>query len=251
MGIRGDEDREGYISKKPNIQSIFPFRKNIWSEDVVQKALANTQMPHVLDLYASINVEQRSARFEELLAQPISSHYTQAQKLTQLLDLHTQDFNHLIFAWLKNTSYPLAQEHDFPLLTNEEVLIREDIFRILEESGVGIPDYYHKKDFVVNDKVGQYSRSRSGCYFCFFQQKIEWIWLYEQHPERFQKAMDYEKDGYTWNQEERLEDLVQPDRMEQIKAEFLKKSAQSGKKSPFLLDILDEEEGVGCAACFI
>ena len=27
VGIRGDEDREGYISKKVNIQSIFPFRK--------------------------------------------------------------------------------------------------------------------------------------------------------------------------------------------------------------------------------
>ena len=42
VGIRGDEDREGYISKKPNIQSIFPFRKNIWSEDVIRKVLANS-----------------------------------------------------------------------------------------------------------------------------------------------------------------------------------------------------------------
>ncbi|MEJ7662190.1 MAG: hypothetical protein WKG07_22800 [Hymenobacter sp.] len=39
VGIRGDEDREGYISRKPNIQSIFPFRRNIWSEDVVQRVL--------------------------------------------------------------------------------------------------------------------------------------------------------------------------------------------------------------------
>ena len=37
VGIRGDENREGYISKKSNIQSIFPFRKNIWSEDVIRK----------------------------------------------------------------------------------------------------------------------------------------------------------------------------------------------------------------------
>ena len=29
VGIRGDEDRDGYISSKPNIQAIFPFRKNI------------------------------------------------------------------------------------------------------------------------------------------------------------------------------------------------------------------------------
>ena len=86
---------------------------------------------------------------------------------------------------------------------------------------------------------------------CFFQQKIEWIWLYEQHPDRFQLAMEYEKDGYTWNQEERLEDLIQPERMQQIKADFLKRSANSDPKSPYLLDVLADEEGVGCAACFI
>lgn len=35
VGIRGDEDREGYISTKPNIQSIFPFRRNIWSIEIL------------------------------------------------------------------------------------------------------------------------------------------------------------------------------------------------------------------------
>ena len=35
VGIRGDEDREGYLSRKTNIQAIFPFRRNIWSEDVI------------------------------------------------------------------------------------------------------------------------------------------------------------------------------------------------------------------------
>src|SRR5690606_35613933 len=51
VGIRGDEDREGYISKKTNIQSIFPFRKNIWSEDVVKKLLVNVNRQELLDLY--------------------------------------------------------------------------------------------------------------------------------------------------------------------------------------------------------
>jgi len=37
VGIRGDEDRDGYISSKPNIQAIFPFRRNIWSLDVINK----------------------------------------------------------------------------------------------------------------------------------------------------------------------------------------------------------------------
>ena len=39
VGIRGDEDREGYVSTKPNIQAIFLFRKNIWSVDVINKFL--------------------------------------------------------------------------------------------------------------------------------------------------------------------------------------------------------------------
>lgn len=251
VGIRGDEDREGYISKKSNIQSIFPFRKNIWSEDVVGKILANSNREDLLDLYQSLDLNEKSQRFEDLLGQVVETSFTQSQKLDLLLDLNVKDFNRLVFAWLQTTNYPLAEETYFPLVDNDEVLVREDIFRLLNETGVGVPAYYHKMPFEVNGITGHYSRSRSGCYFCFFQQKIEWIWLYEQHPERFQMAMEYEKDGYTWNQEERLEDLIQPERMQQIKEDFIKKSANPDPKSPFLLDILADEEGVGCAACFI
>ena len=46
---------------------------------------------------------------------------------------------------------------------------------ILESSGLGYPKYYEW-------------RSRSGCIFCFFQQKIEWVRLKERHPEDFEKA---------------------------------------------------------------
>jgi hypothetical protein len=153
---------------------------------------------------------------------------------------------------LKTTDYPLAKETSFPLLDNDEVLVREDIFRILEESGVGVPAYYNKVDFDVNGKVGQYSRSRSGCYFCFFQQKIEWVWLYEQHPDLYKKAMQYEKDGYTWGQGESLEELIRPERMQQIKTDYLKRmEKKSQSKSPYLIDILGEAEGEGCAACFV
>jgi len=251
VGIRGDEDREGYISKKPNIQSIFPFRKNIWSEDVVNKALANGNREAILDFYKSIELSKRSQRFEELLWQPVEPAFTQAQKLNLLLDLNVKDFNRLVFAWLQTTTYPLAKETYFPLVDNEDVLVREDIFNLLKETGVGVPAYYNKMPFEVNGRSGNYSRSRSGCYFCFFQQKIEWIWLYEQHPERFQMALEYEKEGYTWNQDERLENLIQPERVQQIKEDFLKKNASSDTKSPYLLDVLADEEGVGCAACFI
>ncbi len=44
------------------------------------------------------------------------------------------------------------------------------IKRILADSGVGLPAYYEW-------------RSRSGCYFCFFQRKNEWAGLLKQHPD--------------------------------------------------------------------
>ena len=69
-------------------------------------------------------------------------------------------------------------------------MILEDIKRILTESGIGIPGYYRW-------------RSRSGCYFCFYQQVGEWQNLKDVHPGLFEKAMGYERDsvgdrGYTW-----------------------------------------------------
>ena len=252
VGIRGDEDREGYISKKPNIQSIFPFRKNIWSKDITQGALKNENISDLSGTYKRYVNSDKISRILEVVNEPLSPHFTQNDKLNALLDIDVKSFNKVIFDFIKTTNYSLAKAEDFPLLENDDILIRDDIFRILRESGVGVPQYYEKVNFAVNGKKGHYARSRSGCYFCFFQQKIEWVWLYEQHPERFKKAMKYEKAGYTWRQDERLEDLIKPERIQQIKEDHLKKIEKSShKKSPYLLDILDESEGEGCAACFI
>ena len=83
----------------------------------------------------------------------------------------------------------------------EDGLIKDDIIRILDDSGIGMPDYYRW-------------RSRSGCYFCFFQRKYEWVRLSEEHPEFFRKAMKYEnnhKDGrqYFWSEREPLAKLLE------------------------------------------
>ena len=177
VGIRGDEDREGYISTKKNIQSIFPFRKNIWSEDVIAKALSNQNIENVISFSKNIDFGKYQDKASQILSKKIDSAFTQTQKLNALLDTDIKGFNHLIFEFLKTTEYPLSKEDSFPLLDNEDVLVRDDIFRILEESGVGVPAYYNKVDFDVNGKTGQYSRSRSGCFFCFYQQKIESIVL--------------------------------------------------------------------------
>ncbi len=98
----------------------------------------------------------------------------------------------------------------FPLI--DDGLVKDDIFRLLDES-VGIPEYYKW-------------RSRSGCYFCFFQRQDEWLGLKENHPELFAKAKEYEQrfrerydmeiaqkklvgSGlYTWNQAGTLEEVV-------------------------------------------
>jgi hypothetical protein len=161
-------------------------------------------------------------------------------------------FNNLVFKFLKTTEYPLAKEDTFQLIENDDVLVRNDVFKLLEESGVGVPAYYNKVEFEINGKKGEYARSRSGCFFCFFQQKIEWVWLFEQHPDLYKKAMEYEKDGYTWGQNESLEELMQPERVSAIKEEYVKRMERKSRTtSPYLIDILDDSEGEGCAACFI
>ena len=86
------------------------------------------------------------------------------------------------------------------------------VLEILEGTGLGLPQYYEW-------------RTRSGCTFCFFQQKIEWVRLKERHPEYFEEARRYEKtalrDGspFTWSRGESLDDLAQPERIAQIRAE--------------------------------
>ena len=122
IGIRGDEDREGYVSKKPPVIS---------------------DRPNILPVYP-----------------------------------------------FKDDAMGLA-----------------DIEAILEESGLGMPSYYEW-------------RSRSGCYFCFYQQIGEWQGLREQHPELFEMAKKYErvKNGkrFTWSQGKTLDEIAAQERRELV-----------------------------------
>lgn len=94
----------------------------------------------------------------------------------------------------------------------EDGIRKEDVHRILEEAGLGAPAYYEW-------------RSRSGCYFCFFQQRVEWVGLMERHPHLYEKARAFEKEdtGYFWNQRESLKQVAQPERVEQIKTEHARR----------------------------
>ena len=100
------------------------------------------------------------------------------------------------------------------------------VMEILEAAGLGLPRYYSW-------------RTRSGCTFCFFQQKIEWVRLKEEHPEAFKEAKAYEKDAvdhgspFTWSQGESLEELEQPERTRQIQADHERRLARlRGKVQP-------------------
>ena len=257
VGIRGDENREGYISKKENIQTIFPFRKNIWSEDVIKKALTNENIELMVAYYERLCSESKLPNALNYLNTKISPKFTQKQKLEALLDLDVKLFNKVIFEFLKTTDYPVGKLDYFPLVENDEIIKLNDVFRILEDSGVGVPAYYNPVEYKVEIngeiKKGTYSRSRSGCFFCFYQQKIEWVWLLEQHPDLFEKAIEYEKEGYTW-MTERLEDLKQPERVASIKKEHFLRISRQKKKSRSSQSWQDEilaAEGEGCASCFI
>lgn len=254
VGIRGDENRDGYISKKENIQTIFPFRKNIWSEDVIKKFLNNSNIDFITECYKKLMPDNLELILR-YIEQPISMRFTQKQKLNALLDTNIKLFNRVVFEWLKGTDYPVGKLKEFSLIDNDENLIIDDIFQILENSGVGVPAYYKPIEYQVEIngeiKSGTYSRSRSGCFFCFYQQKIEWVWLLEQHPLLFEEAISYEKEGYTW-MEENLEDLRRPERVNTIKKDYyLKTHRQKEKARLSWQDQIIQAEGEGCASCFI
>lgn len=257
VGIRGDENREGYISKKENIQTIFPFRKNIWSEDVIKKFLSNSNIEVVKGYYNDFSDKNVLANVLQYVEQSISPKFTQTQKLNALMDVDLKLFNKVIFEFLKTTDYPIGKLDVFPLIENDEIIGLNDVFQILEESGVGVPAYYKPIEYQVEIdgeiKKGTYSRSRSGCFFCFYQQKIEWVWLLEQHPELYAKAITYEKEGYTWMAES-LETLNKPERVAAIKKEHFLRMNRQNKKSrtgQSWQDEILEAEGEGCASCFI
>lgn len=129
----------------------------------------------------------------------------------------------------------------------EDGITRDDVMRILEESGVGLPSYYAW-------------RSRSGCYFCFFQRKSEWVGLLEQHPDLYEKAMAYEKpeQGYTWQQKESLAELRRPERIAQIRQREAERKAQAAarRRPRTLAEVFgvadaDPEDERACLICHL
>lgn len=134
--------------------------------------------------------------------------------------------------------------------------------RILEDAGIGLPEYYTW-------------RTRSGCYFCFYQRKAEWVGLAERHPDLFERAVAIERkvlkdagvDGdadfsatamqgraYTWSQGETLTQLrARAEEIQQRHAEAMERARRTRKKIPLvevLANALDEDDDLTpCQVC--
>lgn len=107
----------------------------------------------------------------------------------------------------------------------EHGLDKAAVVDLLESSGLGLPSYYGW-------------RSRSGCTFCFYQQKIEWVRLKREHPEAFEEAKRYEKTAlqhgspFTWSDRESLAELERPERVTEIEADYERRLAREKARRP-------------------
>jgi 3'-phosphoadenosine 5'-phosphosulfate sulfotransferase (PAPS reductase)/FAD synthetase len=135
----------------------------------------------------------------------------------------------------------------------DDGLVLSDIERILRESGIGMPPYT------------RWGRTRSGCYFCFFQQKIEWVRLKQTHPDLFEEAKKYERvyektgNFFTWSQGESLAELERPERMAEIVRQAERQLAleMNKRENLSLFDVFsemfgpkeDDEDEQACLVC--
>ena len=148
----------------------------------------------------------------------------------------------------------------FPFI--EDDIDHAGVMRILDEAGIGLPEYYSW-------------RTRSGCYFCFYQRKAEWVGLSERHPELFERAVAIENKmlkeagaagdasysevamksrAFTWSQGESLPELVA--RKVEIKErhEIAMERARARRKNIPLVEVLTDaldadDDSPACTVC--
>ncbi|MGH3736859.1 MAG: phosphoadenosine phosphosulfate reductase family protein [Micromonosporaceae bacterium] len=137
----------------------------------------------------------------------------------------------------------------------EDGIDREGVNQILDEAGIGLPDYYQW-------------RTRSGCYFCFFQRKHEWVGLADRHPDLFQRAIEYEDKvnfeatamqgrQYTWSQGESLRELIaRREEIQQRHQDSLARAARRARPNLPLIEVLsdaldEEDDAAGCTVCHL
>ena len=153
-------------------------------------------------------------------------------------------------------------ETRFPFI--DAKIDHDGVMNILSDAGIGLPDYYEW-------------RTRSGCYFCFFQRKAEWIGLADRHPELFERAVAIEQkvlqdagvDGdadftstamkgrqYTWSGGETLIELR--NRRDEILTKRDQAANRAKQEAPnrTLMEVLavahdEDDDSSGCNVCHL
>lgn len=148
----------------------------------------------------------------------------------------------------------------FPFI--EAGVDHDGVLRILEDAGIGLPAYYEW-------------RTRSGCYFCFYQRKAEWVGLADKHPELWERSVAIEQkvmkdagaDGdasfgkygmrgrqYTWSGGESLPELIS--RREEIVERHREALDRNAKRKQnrtawqvFADALDDDDDAVQCTVC--
>jgi 3'-phosphoadenosine 5'-phosphosulfate sulfotransferase (PAPS reductase)/FAD synthetase len=108
----------------------------------------------------------------------------------------------------------------------EDGITYQDVHRILMDSGLKLPPYT------------DWGRTRSGCFFCFYQQRIEWVSLKKRHPDLFEQAKAYERPNaingnvFYWCGDEPLAELEKPERMREIEENWRKTQERLARRRP-------------------
>ena len=148
----------------------------------------------------------------------------------------------------------------FPFI--EDGIDYDGVMQILDDAGIGLPEYYQW-------------RTRSGCYFCFYQRKAEWVGLADKHPDLFERAVaieqkvlqdagvngnaDFAKNAmagrqYTWSGNETLVELLgRRDEIMQRHGAALERETKVRPSRP-LIEALqgafdDDDDSEACAVC--
>jgi len=198
---------------------------------------------HYLDIYRGVLPDPRTRWCTRMLKLKPFEQYVGDDPVCLYVGIRSDESNRTGYISTKpniRTSFPFI----------ENGIRSKDVMRILKDSGLGLPTYYKW-------------RSRSGCYFCFFQQRREWVGLLENHKDLFEKASAFEKvdpktdESFTWIQGESLRQLANPQRIAEIKKEYQERMARMKRNrlesdSP-LIDVFANEDisHGGCLICHL
>lgn len=147
--------------------------------------------------------------------------------IRQFLDGDTNVYSYVAIRSDEDYREGYSSKHDQLIVRlpfREAGIDKPGVLELLDGAGLGLPQYYEW-------------RTRSGCTFCFFQQKIEWVRLMERHPDKFEEAKTYEKNAvehgspFTWSHGESLDELARPERIAAIKKDHEARVARLAAKT--------------------